>query len=114
MTIYDKIYHELSSDQKQQKMQLFFVKLHSEFCFVIQNYQNSFMNQVELVLLTTCLERLHSIKRKFKIKNMQFKKNKNKKFSKSYFNKNSQQDYKHKYNSTSTRQNFKKKHSFIS
>ena len=97
LTVYDEIYHELSSDQKQQKTQLFFAKLHSELHFVIQNYQNFFTNQVELVLLITHLEKLHDIKKKFRIKNTQFKKNKNKKFSKSCFNKNSQQDYKYKY-----------------
>ena len=44
---------------------------------------------------------------------MQFKKNKNKEFSKLFSNKNSQQDHKHKHNSTSTKQNFEKRHSFI-
>src|SRR2546430_8132187 len=96
------MYHKLSSDQKQQKTQLFFVKLHSEFHSVIQNYQNSSTNQVKLVLLMTYLERLHDIKKKFKIKNTQFERNKNKKFLKSCFNKNSQQDHKHKHNSTFT------------
>ena len=91
------MYHELSSDQEQQKMQLFFAKLHSELCSVIQNYQNFFTNQVKLVLLMIHLEKLHDIKKKFRIKNTQFEKNKNKKFSKSYFNKNLQQDHKHKY-----------------
>ena len=94
-------------------MQLFFVKLYSEFYFIIQNYQNSFMNQVKLVSLMTHFERLHDIKKKFRIKNMQFKKNKNKKLSKSCFNKNSQQDYKHKHNDVFIRQNFKKRCSFI-
>ena len=89
LTIYDEMYHKLSSDQEQQKTQLFFVKLHSELCSVIQNYQNSSTNQVELVLLATHLERLHNIKRKFRIKNTQSERNKNKKFSKSCFNKNS-------------------------
>ena len=79
-------------------MQLFFVKLHSEFYFIIQNYQNSFINQVELILLMTCFEKLHDIKKKFRIKNMQSERNKNKKFLKSCFNKNLQQDHKHKYN----------------
>ena len=102
MTIYDEMYHELSSDQEQQKTQLFFIKLHSELHSIIQNYQNSFMNQVELVLLTTHLERLHDIKKKFRIKNTQFERNKNKKLSKSCSNKNLQQDHKHKHNSTST------------
>ena len=88
------MYYELSSDQKQQKMQLFFIKLHSELCFVIQNYQNSSTNQVKLVLLITYLERLHDIKRKFRIKNTQFERDKNKKFSKSCFNKNLQQNHK--------------------
>ena len=95
-------------------MQLFFAKLHSELCFIIQNYQNFSTNQVELVSLMTHLEKLHDIKRKFKIKNMQFKKNKNKKFSKSCSNKNSQQDYKHKHNSMSTEQNSEKRLFFIS
>ena len=58
------------NDQKQQKTQLFFVKLHFELHFVIQNYQNSFTNQVKLILLMTHLERLHDIKRKFRIKNI--------------------------------------------
>ena len=107
------MYHELLSDQKQQKTQLFFIKLHSELYFVIQNYQNSSINQVKLILLMTYLERLHDIKRKFKIKNMQFKKNKNKKFSKSCFNKNLQQDHKYKYNDMFIEQNFEKKCSFI-
>ena len=75
---------------------------HSELHSVIQNYQNSFTNQVKLVSLTTCFERLHNIKKKFKIKNTQFKKNKNKKFSKSCSNKNLQQDHKHKHDSAST------------
>ena len=44
---------------------------------------------------------------------MQFKKNKNKKLSKSCFNKDSQQDHKHKHDSTFIEQNFKKRHSFI-
>ena len=44
---------------------------------------------------------------------MQFKKNKNKKFSKLYFNKNLQQDYKHKHNDVFTEQNSEKRHSFI-
>src|SRR5438034_5193447 len=108
------MYHELSSDQEQQKMQLFFVKLHSELCSVIQNYQNSSTNQVKLVSLTTHLERLHDIKRKFRVKNTQSEKNKNKKFSKSCSNKNLQQDHKHKHDSASTEQNLKKRHSFIS
>ena len=108
------MYHKLSSDQKQQKTQLFFAKLHSELHSVIQNYQNSSTNQVKLVSLMTHLKKLHNIKRKFKIKNMQFKKNKNKKLSRSYSNKNLQQDHKHKHNDTSTEQNFKKRHSFIS
>src|SRR5438034_11233315 len=95
-------------------MQLFFVKLHSEFYFVIQNYQNFSTNQIKLVLLMTCLERLHNIKKKFRVKNMQFKRNKNKKFSKSCFNKNLQQDHKHKCDSVSTEQNSEKKCSFIS
>src|SRR5204862_8237091 len=64
--------------------------------------------------MTTHIKRLHDIKKKFKIKNMQFKKNKNKKLSKSCFNKNLQQDHKYKHNNMSTQQNFKKKHSFIS
>src|SRR5947207_11740069 len=114
LIIYDEMYHELSSDQKQQKIQLFFIKLHSELCFVIQNYQNSSTNQVELVSLTTHLEKLHDIKRKFRIKNTQSERNKNKKLSKSCSNKNLQQDHKHKYDSVSTEQNFKKRYSFIS
>ena len=76
---------------------MFFIKLHFEFHFVIQNYQNFFTNQVKLVLLMIHLEKLHDIKKKFRIKNTQFEKNKNKKFSKSYFNKNSQQDHKCKH-----------------
>ena len=92
------MYHKLSFDQKQQKTQLFFVKLHSEFYSVIQNYQNFSTNQVKLVLLITHLEKLHNIKKKFRVKNTQFEKNKNKKFLKSYSNKNSQQDYKYKHN----------------
>ena len=69
MTVYDEMYHKLSFDQKQQKIQLFFVKLHSELHFVIQNYQNFSTNQVELISLTTHFEKLHDIKRKFRIKN---------------------------------------------
>ena len=61
----------------------------------------------------TCLERLHDIKKKFRIKNMQFEKNKNKKFSKSCSNKNLQQDHKHKHNSMFTEWNSEKRHSFI-
>ena len=94
-------------------MQLFFVKLHSELHSVIQNYQNSSTNQVKLVLLTTCLKKLHSIKKKFKIKNMQSKRDKNKKFSKSCSNKNLQQDHKCKCDDVSTEWNSEKRCSFI-
>ena len=62
----------------------------------------------------TCLERLHDIKRKFKIKNMQFEKNKNKKFSKSCFNKNLQQDHKYKCDDVFMKWNSEKRCSFIS
>src|SRR5437762_14191564 len=102
------MYHELLSDQKQQKTQLFFIKLHSKLHSVIQNYQNSSTNQVKLVSLMIHLEKLHDIKKKFRIKNTQSKKNKNKKFSKSCSNKNLQQDHKHKYDNVFMRQNLKK------
>ena len=61
----------------------------------------------------THLERLHDIKRKFRIKNIQSEKDKNKKFSKSCFNKNSQQDYKYKHDDMFTEQNSEKRCSFI-
>ena len=96
------MYYELSSNQEQQKMQLFFAKLHSELHSVIQNYQNSSTNQVKLVSLMTHLEKLHSIKKKFRVKNTQSERDKNKKFSKSCSNKNLQQNHKHKHDSMST------------
>ena len=99
MKLQEETFFHLSR-RTREKTQLFFVKLHSEFHSVIQNYQNSSTNQVELVSLMTHLERLHDIKKKFRVKNMQSEKNKNKKFSKSCSNKNLQQDHKHKCDDT--------------